>query len=113
MGHEEVSEYEKRRLTRIAENKARLETLGLPQLAFPLIDSSSKQQPKERNLKKSKDKRGVGAGYEEDAEYRPSDDDEGAEEDGEEESSVDSEEEECDARVSSSSRRKVRLLGCF
>ncbi|XP_020594465.1 uncharacterized protein LOC110034554, partial [Phalaenopsis equestris] len=104
MGGEEISEYEKLRLTRIAENKARLESLGLTHLAFSLVGSSSKQQPKERNPKKNKVKRGVGAGDEEDEEYRPSDDDRGAEEDDEEESSVDSEEDE-DARASFSSGR--------
>ncbi|KAH0448590.1 hypothetical protein IEQ34_022390 [Dendrobium chrysotoxum] len=108
MGDEGISEYEKRRLTRIAENKARLETLGLPHLAFSLIGSSSKQQPKARDLKKSKDKRLVGAGDGEDEDYRPSDDDAGAEQDGEGESSVDSEEEEENARASSISRRKIK-----
>ncbi|XP_028550600.1 uncharacterized protein LOC110106316 isoform X1 [Dendrobium catenatum] len=108
MGDEGISEYEKRRLTRIAENKARLETLGLPHLAFSLIGSSSKQPPKARDLKKSKDKRLVGAGDEEDEDYRPSDDDAGAEQDGEGESSVDSEEEEENARASSISRWKIK-----
>ncbi|TKY63672.1 hypothetical protein E2542_SST13551 [Spatholobus suberectus] len=49
-GKKGVSEYEKQRLSRIAENRARLEALGLPQMASSLKSS----QP--HNAKKGKEK---------------------------------------------------------
>ncbi|KAJ0112792.1 hypothetical protein Patl1_00211 [Pistacia atlantica] len=60
----EVSEYEKRRLSRIAENKARMEALGLSKLASSFMGSS-------QNSNKRKGKRKV---VEDDEDYMPNDD---------------------------------------
>ncbi|KAK8965478.1 hypothetical protein KSP40_PGU022069 [Platanthera guangdongensis] len=111
MAGEGVSDYEKQRLARISENKARLEALGLPHLASSFLRSSSEQKSRAQNLKKRKGMRSRGRGGDEEEEYRPSDDDGAAEDDDKEENSSAGEEEEEDFRISSRSRRKVRLLG--
>lgn len=59
-----VSEYEKQRLSRIAENRARLEALGLPNMASSLMGSS---QLKQKQRQKQKGKTKVG----EDEDYAP------------------------------------------
>ncbi|KAH7577757.1 hypothetical protein ACOSP7_001224 [Xanthoceras sorbifolium] len=51
---EEITEYEKQRLSRIAENKARIEALGLSKIASSLMGSS--QNPKPSNKRKGKRK---------------------------------------------------------
>ncbi|XP_044502949.1 uncharacterized protein DDB_G0283697 isoform X2 [Mangifera indica] len=63
----EVSEYEKQRLSRIAENKAKLEALGLSKLASSFMGSP-------QNSNKCKGKRKV---VEDDEDYMPNDDDDG------------------------------------
>lgn len=62
----EISEYEKQRLSRISENKARMEALGLSKIASSLMGSP-------QNLSKRKGKRKV---VEDDEDYRPNDEDE-------------------------------------
>ncbi|PIA35694.1 hypothetical protein AQUCO_03500208v1 [Aquilegia coerulea] len=83
---EVISEYEKQRLERIKENKARLEALRLPSLASSLLSSIEKKGKRKEKKKKGK---------EEDEEYKPSDgeervssssNEEGEEEDEEDES---------------------------
>lgn len=65
-----ISAYEKQRLSRIAENKARMEAMGLSKLASSLMGSP-------QNLSKCKGKRKV---VEDDEDYRPNDEDEGEDE---------------------------------
>lgn len=109
---EGISEYERQRLSRIKENRARLEALGLPQLASSLIGSLSEHRrsgEEGKGKKKAKKRKGVGrssADDEDDEEYRPSDED-NEEEEGEGSSS--SEEEKKDEMPPSGSRRKVRF----
>lgn len=62
---EEISEYEKQRLSRIAENKAKMEAMGLAKMASSLIGSP-------QNSSKRKGKRRV---VEDDEDYMPDDDD--------------------------------------
>jgi len=57
-----MSKYEEERLQRITNNKARLETLGLPCLAYPLKSLT-------QNIKKKKKKKK--RGEEDDEKYRP------------------------------------------
>ncbi|CAL2241177.1 unnamed protein product [Prunus armeniaca] len=61
-----VSEYEKQRLSRIAENRARMEALGLPKIASSVMGSG--QNGKRKNKKVQKGKAKV---FEDDEEYRP------------------------------------------
>lgn len=61
-----VSEYEKQRLSRIAENRARMEALGLPKIASSVMGSG--QDGKRKNKKVQKGKAKV---FEDDEEYRP------------------------------------------
>ncbi|PQQ02347.1 uncharacterized protein Pyn_13709 [Prunus yedoensis var. nudiflora] len=61
-----VSEYEKQRLSRIAENRARMEALGLPKIASSVMGSG--QNGKRKNKKGQKGKAKV---FEDDEEYRP------------------------------------------
>lgn len=66
-----VSEYEKQRLSRIAENRARMEALGVPKIASSLMGSGP-------NAKKRKEqKKGKAKVLEEDEDYRPDEDQEG------------------------------------
>ncbi|XP_015889410.2 uncharacterized protein LOC107424190 [Ziziphus jujuba] len=59
--HEGMADYEKQRLSRIAENRARMEALGLRKMASSIMGSS-------RNLRSNKGKAKV---VEEDEDYRP------------------------------------------
>ncbi|KAG1362181.1 myelin transcription factor 1-like protein [Cocos nucifera] len=108
---EGISEYERQRLSRIKENRARLEALGLPRLASSLIGSLSEhRRPGEegKEKKKAKKRKGVGRSSvddEDDDEYRPSDEYKEEEEDGESSSSSE-EKKEKDKRPPSGSRRK-------
>lgn len=63
-----ISEYEKQRLSRIAENKARMEALGLSKLSSSFMNSIPKAS-KEKGKGKARKK-------DEDEDYRPIDDDE-------------------------------------
>lgn len=68
----EIPAYEKQRLSRIAENKARMEAMGLSKIASSLMGSP-------QNLSKGKGKRKV---VEDDEDYRPNYEDEEEDEDG-------------------------------
>ncbi|KAK0581013.1 hypothetical protein LWI29_008841 [Acer saccharum] len=68
---EEISGYEKQRLSRIAENKARMEALGISKVASSLIGSSQNQKPSN----KRKGKRKIDDDDDDDDEdFRPNDD---------------------------------------
>ncbi|KAL5718300.1 hypothetical protein ACHQM5_011216 [Ranunculus cassubicifolius] len=62
-----ITEYEKKRLERIKENKSRMEALKLSTLSSSLINSSEKK--KNKGKKKAK----IGKNKEDDDEYQPSD----------------------------------------
>lgn len=99
---EAITEYEKQRLLRIRENKARLEALGLPGLVSSFHSDLSKSAststgPYERKKKKTK--------ADEEEEYQPSDED-----DEEEEEPMENRSSEEEMPCTSSSRRKVRSL---
>ncbi|KAK2650609.1 hypothetical protein Ddye_018098 [Dipteronia dyeriana] len=95
---EEISGYEKQRLARIAENKARMEALGISKVASSLMGSS--QKPKPSN--KRKGKRKIDEDDDDDEDFRPNDDDVGVDD-------VDDDDEEFLADVASRSRkRKVK-----
>ena len=95
-GNNGVSEYEKQRLSRIAENRARMEALGLPKFASSLLGSAQKVSNNNKNKNKKKGKEKV-----DDDDYRP-------DEVEEEPSSSSEEEEDGDENedYSSGSRRK-------
>lgn len=78
-----MSEYEKQRLSRIAENRARMEALGLSKMASSLMGSS-------RNSSKLKGKRKV---VEDDEDYKPNDEDDN---DGEDDDDDDDNDDELD-----------------
>ncbi|KAK3195057.1 hypothetical protein Dsin_026367 [Dipteronia sinensis] len=96
---EEISGYEKQRLARIAENKARMEALGISKVASSLMGSS--QNPKPSNKRKGKRKIDED---DDDEDFRPNDDDD---------DDVDDEvDDELLADVASRSRkRKVKVKG--
>ena len=92
-----VSEYEKQRLSRIAENRARMEALGLPKFASSLLGSAQKvsnNNNKNKNIKKGKEKV-------DDDDYRPDEVEEEPSSSSEEEKDGDEDED-----YSSGSRRK-------
>ncbi|OIT07253.1 PREDICTED: centrin-2-like isoform X2 [Nicotiana attenuata] len=60
-----ITEYEKQRMKRIQENKARMEAMGLHNMATSLMGSSQKPQ------KKGKDKKGKKKVVDEDEDYEP------------------------------------------
>lgn len=98
-----ISEYEKQRLSRIAENKARMEALGLPKMASALIGSP-------QSWSKRKGKRKV-VGDDED--YKPDNDDECVDDDDDKDDEDLNEDEEILANKASRSRKtKVNIL-CF
>ncbi|XP_072957926.1 uncharacterized protein [Typha angustifolia] len=101
----QMPEYERQRLLRIRENKARMEALGLPHLASSLLGPLAEQEKGDKLSKLKKNKRGRVSklGEEDDEEYRPSDDDDEEEAGG---SSPPSGKEEKGEKVSSGSRRK-------
>ncbi|KAJ7950930.1 Calmodulin-related, putative isoform 2 [Quillaja saponaria] len=97
-----VSEYEKQRLLRMAENRSRLEALGLPKIASSLMGP----------LQKAKDKKGK-AKVEVDDDYRP---DEGDAEfsslSGEDRDDDDAEDEDFESgKASGTRKRKVKNKG--
>lgn len=69
INHEKITDYEKQRLHRIAENKKRMEALGLPKMAISFMGSVPKAQ-KKSNDKKGKKKIDI------DEEYNPTQEDE-------------------------------------
>nr|GMC82823.1 centrin-2-like isoform X1 [Ipomoea batatas] len=68
-GKGKISQYEKQRLKRIEENRARMEALGLGKMTASLMGSISKAHKK---VADKKGKKKVGAHAEEDDEYKPS-----------------------------------------
>ncbi|XP_010526079.1 PREDICTED: uncharacterized protein DDB_G0283697 isoform X2 [Tarenaya hassleriana] len=97
-----ISEYEKQRLSRIAENKARMEALGLSKAASGLMCLS----PGGRKH------RGKAKSGEEDDDYRPGEaDDDDDDEDGEYEEDDDKDEEFLGHIRSGSGKRKVKNKG--
>ncbi|XP_077234372.1 uncharacterized protein LOC143876546 [Tasmannia lanceolata] len=101
-GGEVISEYEKQRMSRIKENRARLEALGLPNLASSLLGSVPKHQGKVKGKAKGK-KKFEGKIRDDDDEYRPLE-----EENGESSSSEEYEEEELNVRLHRGSIRKEK-----
>lgn len=103
---EGVSEYEKQRFLRIRENKARLDALGLPNLASSLLGSVGKQPRRAKD--KGKRKKGAAKIREEDDEYQPSE-----REYGESSSSEESGEEikKIGGKVSTDSRKSLIRKG--
>ncbi|GAV62047.1 EF_hand_5 domain-containing protein [Cephalotus follicularis] len=63
--HQPISDYEKQRLSRIAQNRARMEALGLPKIASSLMGSAQS---------KSSDRKGKRKVISDDEDYRPNDD---------------------------------------
>lgn len=78
-GKGKISHYEKQRLKRIEENRARMEALGLRKMAASLMGSVPKVQ---KEVAEKKGKKKVGA--EEDDEYKPSEGEESLNSSGEE-----------------------------
>ncbi|OMO78527.1 hypothetical protein CCACVL1_14323 [Corchorus capsularis] len=74
-GKQVISEYEKQRLSRIAENRARMEAMGLTKMASSLMGSLRNSS---QNSSKVKGKRKV---VEEDEDYLPNDEEEHEEDD--------------------------------
>ncbi|KAJ4812004.1 EF hand family protein [Rhynchospora pubera] len=102
---DDVTEYEKQRLLRIRENKARLEALGLPGLASSVSNSNDlSHQAQAKSASTARDKKRKNKTKDnDDEEYEPSDEDE----DGDEEDDVDkSQSSEEEMPSSSSSKRK-------
>ncbi|CAN6276412.1 unnamed protein product [Urochloa humidicola] len=98
---ESLTEYERQRLSRIRENEARLEALGLRSLAAsPLLrNPSPAAAAKEKQKKRSAD---------EDEEYVPSDDACGEDEEEEESSSESGQDDEMDGEGKSVSRSRAK-----
>lgn len=93
-----MSEYEKQRLERIAENKARLQAMGLPQMVSSLKSST----PIKKNLKKKKGKEKVED--DDDDEYIPQNEEE--QEHDESDSSSEQHEHDSDFENASGSRKR-------
>lgn len=92
-----MSEYEQQRLHRIAENRARLEALGLPQMA-----SSLKGLPRTRSKTKGKEKVA-----DDDKEYQPEDEEEPGSSSSSEEDGHDKDDDFAPQNASGSRKRKV------
>lgn len=101
-----MTEYERQRLSRIRENEARLEALGLrslaasPLLRNPSVAAAAKAKQKKRSA-------------DEDEEYAPSEDGGGEEDDGSSSESGQDEEMDEEGKSASRSRNKVRLVSPF
>ncbi|WVZ17916.1 hypothetical protein V8G54_010898 [Vigna mungo] len=101
-GKKGVTEYEKQRLSRIAENRARLEALGLPKMALSLKSSHL------RTAKKGKEKK---VKEDDDEEYLPEDEG-GPGSSSSSEHDEDRKDEDFETKTSSGSRkRKVKNKG--
>lgn len=97
-----MSEYEKQRLERIAENKARLKAMGLPQMVSSLKTST----PIKKNMKKKKGKEKVED--DDDDEYIPQNEEE--QEHDESDSSSEQHEHDSDFENASGSRKRKVCL---
>ncbi|KAB1225272.1 hypothetical protein CJ030_MR1G028179 [Morella rubra] len=109
-----VSEYEKQRLSRIAENRARMEALGLPKIASTLWGSAQQVSNQRKNTKKGKEKveedDDVGGDGGEDKDYRPDEVEEEPISSSEEEANED-DDDYLDGTSSGSRRKKVKTKG--
>ncbi|XP_007052141.2 PREDICTED: DNA ligase 1 [Theobroma cacao] len=100
---QDISEYEKQRLSRIAENRARMEALGLSKMASFLMGSS-------RNSSKLKGKRKV---VEDDEDYRPNDEEDHDDDDNDDklDDDYDDEEDFRSKKTPQSRKNKVKNKG--
>ncbi|XP_061363836.1 uncharacterized protein LOC133307350 isoform X2 [Gastrolobium bilobum] len=98
-----VSEYEKQRLSRIAENRARLEALGLPQMA-----SSFKGMPQKAKNKKGKQKV---EDDDDDEEYKPEHEGEPRSQSSSEEDGHDKDEDFAAENAAGTRKRKAKNKG--
>lgn len=109
---EEIHDYEKQRLSRIRENRARLAALGLPTLASSLLGSAGKKHLKTKG-KEEKKKKASTKTREEDLEYQPSEGEDGESSSAEEEDNEDNK--DSGGNGSSGSRKRsssfVRKVG--
>ncbi|KAJ9188482.1 hypothetical protein P3X46_003838 [Hevea brasiliensis] len=96
-----ISEYEKQRLSRIAENKARMEALGLHKMASSLLGSNQKSN----QLRKSIQRKGKSKVADDDDDYRPNDDDAAEDKDDDDSGGDEDDEDFVHSRSSSKSRR--------
>ncbi|OAY49344.1 nucleolin isoform X2 [Manihot esculenta] len=103
-----ISEYEKQRLLRIAENKARIEALGLHKMASSLMGSTQKSSQARKSIQRKWKSKVV----EEDDDYRPDDDDDNDDTDDKDDAESDGDEDDEDfVHIQSSSkshRNKVK-----
>ncbi|KAG8477350.1 hypothetical protein CXB51_030993 [Gossypium anomalum] len=98
-----ISEYEKQRLARIAENRARMEALGLPKIASSLMGSSPNTS---RTSSKIKGKRKV---IDDDEDYRPNDNEDDHDEDDDDKLDGDDEEEFPGSKTPQTQSRKNKV----
>ncbi|TYH99803.1 hypothetical protein ES332_A11G090700v1 [Gossypium tomentosum] len=98
-----ISEYEKQRLARIAENRARMEALGLPKIASSLMGSSPNTS---RTSSKIKGKRKV---IDDDEDYRPNDNEDDHDEDDDDKLDGDDEEEFLGSKTPQTQSRKNKV----
>lgn len=105
-----VAEYERQRLSRIAENRSRMEALGLPKIASALWGSAQKVSEKMKKKKKRKGKEKVDD-EDDDEDYRLDMVEEGlSSSSGEEENDDDDDEGYLGEKSSGSRRKKVCSL---
>lgn len=97
-----ITEYEKQRMKRIQENKARMEAMGLHNMATSLMGFSQKPQ------KKGKDKKGKKKVVDEDEDYEPAQSEDLSSASGEED-----EQNDVDYDVSKSQLKKVQPFYFF
>ncbi|XP_076949185.1 uncharacterized protein LOC143621742 [Bidens hawaiensis] len=97
---EKMTEYEKQRLKRIEENKARMKAMGLDKMASAFTSSIPVSQ-NNNNKKKKKGKKKVGLDDDDDEEYNPS-----AAEEESKSSSSGSDDEYCASRMKKSKPKK-------
>ncbi|MBA0559921.1 hypothetical protein Golob_016858 [Gossypium lobatum] len=98
-----ISEYEKQRLARIAENRARMEALGLPKIASSLMGLSPNTS---RTSSKIKGKRKV---IDDDEDYRPDDNEDEHDEDDDDKLDGDDEEEFPGSKTPQTQSRKKKM----
>ncbi|MBA0685826.1 hypothetical protein Goari_013471 [Gossypium aridum] len=98
-----ISEYEKQRLARIAENRARMEALGLPKIASSLMGLSPNTS---RTSSKIKGKRKV---IDDDEDYRPNDNEDDHDEDDDDKLDGDDEEEFPGSKTPQTQSRKKKM----
>ncbi|TYI54645.1 hypothetical protein E1A91_D11G089500v1 [Gossypium mustelinum] len=98
-----ISEYEKQRLARIAENRARMEALGLPKIASSLMGLSPNTS---RTSSKIKGKRKV---IDDDEDYRPNDNEDDHDEDDDDKLDGDDDEEFPGSKTPQTQSRKKKM----